>query len=237
MMTTEKHTYDYGTSRNSYFNGHDGLITRDDGKSIRLSIRDNLVAVNVKDRSFSVMKVLDTETQAKLKELNEHMPHERNDWGATGNYEEQLYERCKEQWWHDAEWMTAEDPERPDWTDGIYSDGRSSGWCVIEGTSELAEGFPTIEWTEQDEQRLAYLEKTYNDDAISADEWDTLRQEYETLIETKDLLKMRDEFLELAFNLVDNIEGVKKSWGAELIEEDFDELEANRQKNTILGDN
>lgn len=243
VTTEEKPTYDFGISGNSYFQGNDGLVTRGDGKSIRIRYEDNLIAVNVKDHSFGVFDVLDDEHKAKLKELNEHAGTFHMPWGDTGTFEDWLYERCREQWWHDAEWFTGgdsigSDPERPTWTNDVYSAGRQGGWCVIKGTESLAEhGFPTDEWTEAEQQRLDHLAKVYDDPNTSADEWDELRDEHDTLIERKDLLTMRDEFLTLAFALVDNIKGVKTGWGVQLIEERFDELEEARERNIVRGDN
>jgi hypothetical protein len=210
MGVAEKHTYDFGIASNSYFNGHDGYIERDDGKSIRVRFDDRCVSVNVKDHSFGVADALDDETKAKLKELNEHTGKHIMPWGDTGTYEDALYERVKEQWWHDAEWMTTEDPERPDWTTGVNSAGRSGGWCVIRGSEWLADHFYRGEYDER-----AHGDKEEYDEAIT----------------------MRDEFLELAFNLVDNIDALKKSWGKELIDEDYAELEDKRNDNTVLSEN
>lgn len=209
MPEEKQHTYDFGVASNSYFQGSDGIITRDDGKSIKIQRYDNCLAVNVKDYSFGVNESIeDKAVLAKLNDLNKHS-RDHFLYGQPCSYEDALYERVKEQWWHDAEWMTEEDEQRPVWVKGVHSAGRSGGWCVIEGSEWLSDNF--LSGDEQPDWM--------NDDDFEA------------------AIQRRTEFLELAFDLVENIEQVKDGIATDIILEDHAELEERRAENINPGDN
>jgi hypothetical protein len=264
MTTTEQekqHTYEFGYAGNSYFNGSDGLVTRNDGKTIRIRSDNRCMSVEVKDHSFGIAGTLDDdETKRRLKELVEARGEVHLEWG-TGTYEDLLYERIKEQWWHDAEWMVSDDPEAPDWGDDVSSAGRSGGWCVLGGTEFLADNFPSTTpdfMVKEGGGYKQYAIITWNNGKIleegtraieGYDDLDEAEARAEALNAKHDdkgfevdedfgtALTMRDEFLVIAFNLVDNIDALKKGYGAEFINDDYAELEDRREQAIIRGDN
>lgn len=246
LMTEQKHTYEFGYSRNSYFSGSDGHITRDDGRSISVRTDDGLMSVNVKDHHGHLEEHLDDEHRHKLRDLIAAKPDETTEWG--GDYSDVLYERMREQWWHDARWTTGaegpgmSDPEAPDWAGDVYSAGRSGGWCVIEGTSDLAASFPTRtleEAVQEARERATCSEcgaRTYRSEECFCDEgdgedYDEVRDELVAPIEK------RDEFLMLAFALVANIDELKKGWLADVIDEEYGDLEDKRDAAIVRGEN
>lgn len=130
------HTYEFGYGGNSYFNGRDAVITRDDGKSIRINSYERNMAVCVKDYSFG----LRSSAPEDVKRMAAELPERPTDWGEMTSYDGWAYEHiARDQFWHDASWLTGgegkdmSDPEAPAWARGVYSAGRSGGWCVIEG--------------------------------------------------------------------------------------------------------
>lgn len=199
------HTYEFDYAGNSYFQGRDGLVTRDDGKSIRINMRDRCMAVNVKDHKGSFhmsMDDLPEDAQRKANELRRHGGPE-DEFGR--DFVDRLYEQAQESWWHDAEHMAQEADFR-----GVHSDGRSGGWCVIEGTEWLSDNFPTTDPPDAD------------DISVEAED-------------RREAFADRDRFLQLAFDLVDNIQGVRTGWFVELIEDEHDQLEARREACIIRG--
>lgn len=256
---TEKHTYEFGYAGNSYFNGSDGLVTRDDGKSIRINSHDRCMSVSVKDHGSPTDQLSD-ETKAKLAELPRDGSLDA--WGEEESTIGRLYERVREQWWHDAEWFTTEDTEAPDWATGVHSAGRSGGWCVIEGSEFLADNFPSktldfmvkeaggykeyaiIRWTTGKiiEEGTTAIEG-YDDLDEAEARVEALKEEHgdEFGFEVDEnlgrALTQRDEFLEIAFNMVENIDNLKGECLTSMIEEEYDELEDKRSSNIIVSDN
>lgn len=218
-------TYTFGYAGNSYFNGSDAEITRDeDGATIRINVKDRLMAVNVKDHK---MDSVPDEIKAAADDLNAHRPEY---YGMEHTM--RLYDWQREDWWnHDAPWVVQE-YDFP----GVYSAGRSAGWCAIQGTQHLLDGFRTDEWTDADDKRLTQLTAIYEDDTTTSDEWDLLRSEFYELEEKRDELEERDNFLACCFDLVDSIEGARESFYERILEE-HRELEESREANIILSEN
>ena len=50
----DTHTYDFGYAGNAYFNGRDATITRDDGETVRFNVKDDMLAVEVKDYNWGL---------------------------------------------------------------------------------------------------------------------------------------------------------------------------------------
>jgi len=226
--------YDFGTARNSYFQGHDGLIERkEDGATVRIRFSENrkLLAVNVKDDGYyhgaNPPGGIGSVTHIKLLELIETRGEQYFEW---------LYARCQEEWWNEARWLTEEDDQRPSWTDGIWQEGRMGGWCVIKGTEPLADNFTTEQWTEQDEERVKFLDQMYDDPDTSADEREAVVHEHVDLCEKRDMIEMREEFCDLAFQLVANIDGVRKGYMTEQIDDDYEDLRAKREAAIVRGE-
>lgn len=233
LMTEQQHTYEFGYSRNDYFSGSDGHITRDDGRSIHVRTDDGLMSVSVKDHHGRLKEHLDDEYRRKLRELVAAKPDETTEWG--GDYSDVLYDRLREQWWRDAAWMTGgdgigSDPEAPDWATGVHSAGRSGGWCVIEGTADLADSFPTGDKPPEAAARCYYCDEAAADHGRG--EHDFVADE-----DPAALFAKRDEFLTLAFNLVANIDELKKGWLTDVIDEEYGELEDKRNAAIVRGEN
>lgn len=211
-------TYSFGYASNSYFKGRDGVVTRDaDGATITINVRDGQMAVEVKDHSG--VYALPEDVRALANELGEDKTYA-------------LYHQACDGFWRDADWLCgndpgASDPEAPEWAEGIHSSGRSGGWCVVEGTRDLADNFPSGEPPDPDEVPCYYCgvkRSEHDDDGGHLFDPD------------KDWYKVRDEFLALAFDIVGCIEGARE-WLCELIREEHEELEARRVANTVLSIN
>lgn len=207
-----KHSYTFGTQRNGYFNGSDGTITRDDGKTIKIRHDDRCLSVCVKDYEFGLKADADEDVKRMARELPERYDH---DYGSYRSADEALYDDVREGWWrNDVEWLINEDEDAPTWATGYHSAGRSGGWCVIEGTEWLAEHFySTSTFTEEIGERC-YIDED----------------------EFKEAIEQRDEFCELAFSIVESIDGAHE-YLIERIREEYDELEAQREANEIRGEN
>lgn len=258
MTETKKHTYEFGSAGNSYFNGSDGTITRDDGKTVRFNLKDHrYLAVEVKERSFGLRDSAPEEVKRMAKELPGRYDH---DYGQEVSADQWAYDNiAKEHFWNDAEYCCVDDPEAPDWATGVHSAGRSSGWCVIEGSEHLAEqGFPakTPDFMVNSDGtykpfavRQWEVGKLIDDGTKVVAAFDT-EEEAETYIEEhasdtigmeidEDFavtLRMRDEFATLCFDIVGCIDGAHEAL-EEWIREEYEELEARREANTIRSDN
>lgn len=206
MTETAEHTYEFGYSRNSYFQGHDGRVTRDDGKAITINTRDGRMAVEVKDHNSSyTLTDLPEDVQRMAEDLRKHGGPE----DAFGrDHVDRLYEQERESWW-----MSASDTAKDHGFSDVYSDGRSGGWCVIEGTQELAEDFPSIPIEE------AILS------AVSECGCDEIQGQYDR----------RNRFLALAFALQDEITFYRTEVFAETIRIEHAELERRREACLIRG--
>lgn len=219
-------TYTFGYAGNSYFNGRDGYVTRDhDGASIRIREDDGHLSVNVKDHRGSYdLSDLSDEAQAKAKDLNEvHGELSYPYHGAT--HMDRLYERVRESFWADADWL-AQDYG----FDECFSAGRMGGWCIIQDTKWLAENFTSEQWTRSHDLRAAELDAKYDadPDAFTAED----EQARDELEEFREQVEVRDRFLACAFDIVENIASLRTDLFAELIHEDHAELEERRQENT-----
>lgn len=116
-MTTEQHTYTFGEQSNSYFNGRDTSVTRDDGKSVLVNVKDGMMAVEVKDRAGWWSYPDDIKSMAD--ELGESTI-------------ERLYDQLRDDYWR---WATDFLVNDYDEVTDIYSAGRSSGWLCVRGIS------------------------------------------------------------------------------------------------------
>jgi hypothetical protein len=221
-METETHTYTFGYGRNSYFAGSDGKVTRDDGQTITINSYDGYMAVNVKDYSFDPLSELDDETRKMAQQVIDAEDSRAALAGSDpehGGYTGDLYERLREVWWDDAKQLATEAG-----FGGVFQAGRSGGWCCIEGTRDLANDFPSAE--KPDDLPCYYcdeLESEHGDD--------------HTYAADVGQFEVRDRFLALAFDLVGNIDGVKRDVLTEIVREEFAELEAAREANIIRGEN
>jgi hypothetical protein len=200
-METTEHTYEFGYSRNSYFMGHDGTVTRDDGKSIKINTRNGRMAIDVKDHDGSYSA-----------DLRKHGGPE-DEYGR--DHVDRLYEEERELWWHHADEISG-DHNFP----RVYSEGRSGGWCVIEGTQELADNFPTHKASEQCE---ICGEGDHRHDDESDHEF-----------EPDNMVLLRDRFLTMAFDIVDSVAHRRQVWG-ETIRVEHQELERRREACLIRG--
>jgi hypothetical protein len=213
-METTEHTYEFGYSRNSYFMGHDGTVTRDDGKSITINTRNGRMAINVKDHDGSYsLKDLDEDVQAMAADLRKHGGPE-DEYGR--DHVDRLYEQERDLWWE----MDADSIARDHDFQGVYCEGRSGGWCVIEGTQELADNFPTHKASEQCE---VCGEGDHRHDDESDHEF-----------EPDNMVLLRDRFLTMAFDIVDSVAHRRQVWG-ETIRVEHQELERRREACLIRG--
>jgi hypothetical protein len=153
-MTTETptHTYKFENRRNSYFNGSDVVVTRDDGRELKLNGKDGMLAISVKDHTATSGGYLVGanglpegvyELAEDLNRANEsRIAHD--DW--TQQWTEVLYRQASERFWDDAHELASEAGfER------VYSAGRSGGWCCIAGTGE--EDFHRITHPQDEDDR------------------------------------------------------------------------------------
>lgn len=211
MTTMTEHTYEFGVQRNGYFNGSDGIITRDDGKTVKIRRDDGCLSVCVKEYSFG----LKADAPEEVKRMAGELPSRIHPYGGHEvSADEYLYDDVREGWWrNDVEWLIKEDEQAPDWATGYYSAGRSGGWCAIEGSEWLADHFySSNEYTEEHERH-----------GIDREDFDRA-------------IEMRNEFCVLAFDIVGSIDGAHE-WLHEMIREEYAELEAARESNTIRGEN
>lgn len=106
--------YTFDAQPNNYFLGRDLRVTREDGKSITLNVKDGLLAVEVKDYSTYY-----------------DMPAEaRRAADALGTDRVQsIYDRQLEEYWREAN----ETVREQGFTD-LYQEGRSGGWAAFPNT-------------------------------------------------------------------------------------------------------
>lgn len=228
-MTDE--TYTFGYAGNSYFNGRDGRVERaSDDRSITINSYDGHMAVKVKDhRNYWDLSDLPEGVQSMAKDLNDshgevQQPGAPRGWNVE--YVGTLYERAREQWWEDADWLAEEAG-----FDKCFSAGRSGGWCVVRDTSWLADNFPsTPEPPEGYVPPCCYCGEPESDAQEHGEGGHTFDPDREPFAE-------RDRFLALAFDLVELIDTTRTSVLVELIQEAHEELEAARERNTILSEN
>lgn len=121
--------YTFGYGRNSYFSGHDGRVSRPDGRSITINAYDRRMAVNVKDHN-SFYSGMPEEVERMARELDPEL--------EFGGPIDSLYEAAREGWWDDAT-ETAEFHG----FGKVWSAGRSGGWATIDGTEGLVGDFAT----------------------------------------------------------------------------------------------
>lgn len=129
---TAEHTYTFENVSNSYFMGNDVRVERDDGETIVINGKDGMCAVRVKD--YWTVPERAKDAHAKLTEADKE---------ATI---ESAYESARAQFWSDAEELSLERD-----LGGVYSAGRSGGWCCIASTSE--DDWPRIAHPEDEDDR------------------------------------------------------------------------------------
>jgi hypothetical protein len=131
MVDTPEHTYEFEDRANSYFQGSDVHCTRDDGKTVVINGKDGHCAVYVKDRKGSYVPDLPEDVRPLAEDLNRANKSRVGDYPfPDAEWTDVLYERAREQWWHDAEWLAREHD-----FDDVFSAGRSGGWCIIVPTN------------------------------------------------------------------------------------------------------
>jgi hypothetical protein len=256
---SDKHTYDFGYAGNSYFNGRDGTITRDDGKTITFNVRERMLAVEVKDYNFGLRE----DAPEDVKRMAAELPDRTSEWGDEVSFDQWAYDAvARDHFWNDAEWCCTDDPEAPDWAKGVFSAGRSGGWCCIDGTQWLVEhGFPSSTpdfMVKPDGGYKAYAIERWEHGKIldegtkhieGYDDLDEAEARVEELTRENGVtygyqvdeqlteeLTMRDEFARLAFDIHGCIEGAHEAL-EEYIRDEYAELEDKRERKTIRGTN
>ena len=204
-------TFTFHDEGNAYFQGSDLVATRDrDGRTVKVNGKDGYVAVNVKDYKHSYgfldKSAMGQELYDKATELNR--ANVNRVWGHHEDYTECLYERAQETFWSDAKWL-AEDAGFK----GVYSSGRSGGWCLIDGMS-ADEGNSLIVGTDFD----------YTDEEKTGD----FKDEYE------DRLERRAELLNLLIDIEDLIEACHGYWYEDIANEHA-EMEREREDCFVRG--
>jgi hypothetical protein len=253
----DPHTYEFGYAGNSYFNGRDGVVTRDDGKTITFNGRDGMLAVEVKDYNFG----LRDSAPEDVKRMAAELPRRQMEWGDEVSFDEWAYEVvARRTFWDDAEWCCTDDPAAPEWAKGVYSSGRSGGWCCIDGTQWLLEhGFPSVTPDFMVKEGGGYKEyaictwengkiletgtkviEAYDDLDEAEARLEELRKSdthgFDIDEDTAQELTMRDEFIRLAFDIHGCIDGAHEAL-EEYIREEYAELEAKRNANIIRSSN
>lgn len=174
-MTTKKRTYVFGYSPNGYFQSNDGLITRDDGQTIKINSYDGHMAFCVKDHQ------MDSVPSDTLRHARDQINEAEGEDGHYGlPYSMLLYDVIREDYWH---WLGEEANEHG--FDNVFSAGRSSGWAVVHDTTELANNFLTVQDPEaiailgEDVERLVEVRNRFLEFAFDAVEAiESFRQEY-----------------------------------------------------------
>jgi hypothetical protein len=227
MTDTQERTavdeFTFENRSNSYFNGNDVVATRKrDGREITINNKEGYLAVNVKDHKFGYgfMHEHDVHAGNVSREVYE-MAQDLNranasrfskyDWGPQ-NETELLYARAQEVFWNDAQWL-AEDAGFC----GVFSSGRSGGWCCIE------------KWTADDaEDLILHLDHcTPPDDPSFEEEY---REEYEEARER------RSELLNMLIDIEDLIGHCHQIW-FDYIRDEHAELEREREECIVRGEN
>lgn len=106
--------YTFGTAGNSYFNGSDAIVKRQDGETIRVQLKEGYWAIDVKDRVSLATNRLDVQTA--IDEIGEA-------------HADEIYSQAQTDFW---EW--ANELARDSGLDGAGAAGRSGGWLCVEVT-------------------------------------------------------------------------------------------------------
>jgi hypothetical protein len=126
-MSTSTHTYTFGNASNSYFQGNDVVVSRDDGKTVKVNAKDGMWAVNVKAHYW--INDLPDDVRTLAEDLNKANARRTHFEYEGQEYFDLLLERQRESWWDYAEDAAIERD-----FEGVYGCGRSGGWCAINGT-------------------------------------------------------------------------------------------------------
>lgn len=110
------HTYSFGSESNSYFNGRDEVITRDDDARIKVNIKDGMWAVNVK--AHAIASTMPADVQNAISNLPDSVLQVAED-------------QAREGWW-----IAVQEIAVSHGFDKVYSAGRSGGWMAVNGTQD-----------------------------------------------------------------------------------------------------
>jgi hypothetical protein len=158
--------YTFDSQRNSYYNGADLRVTETGtGNTIIVNEKDGMLAVNVKDDST----------------VHHFPPDVKVAFDQLGESKAQaIYAGLVEEWWR---W--ADDLAQTYDFSGVFSAGRSSGWCAVDGTQHIS-GAELIDPTASDEDAAALTAErdkflAFAFEAAQSIEDDWLPQFYEQL--------------------------------------------------------
>lgn len=207
---------------NSYFNGNDVVATRvRDGREVKINGKDGYLAVNVKDHKhgygmFTGAMPEDVKAMAEELDRANASQYDPENWGPTCE-SELLYERAKETFWNDAEWLAKEAGFR-----GVSSSGRSGGWCCIDGMTA-------------DDAADLILHLDHTDDCEDCDPEDG-RGFCDCAERREDALRRRSELLNLLIDIEDLIPQCHTYWYDD-IREAHAEFVRLREENFVRGEN
>lgn len=214
MDNSQMDTFTFRNESNAYFQGNDVVATRErDGREIKLNGKDGYLAVNVKDRKhgygFFTKDSMPEGLAEKAADLNRANKSRMEGHDYLEDWTDLLYQRAQETFWNDAKWL-AEDAGFK----GVFSEGRSGGWCCIEGMTA-------------DEARSLIIgtDFDYTDEEKAGD----FKDEYE------DRLERRSELLNLLIDIEDCIEGCHQLWYEDIAQE-WAELQDEREACLIRGE-
>lgn len=136
-------TYTFSRTDNNYFNGHDlHIVDRENGRTITVSRKSGMLAVDVKDRS--VRQGWPKDVQDAADKLN------------AGKLDA-IYEGIRAAFW---DWAV-EDLTPEHGFNTAYSEGRSGGWLAVEGT-KLSDDVELTETPEPDSEFARFLEVAFS---------------------------------------------------------------------------
>lgn len=122
--------YTFSNASNSYFMGNDVLVAReDDDRTVKINGKERYCAINVKDHSGSWVHDLPEDVREQAADLNKANASRATEWEGQ-EWTDVLYQHACEQWWEEANDLAIEAG-----FEGVYSAGRSGGWCCIDGTN------------------------------------------------------------------------------------------------------
>lgn len=127
--------YIFNATGNSYFRGYDLQITDNETQaSITVNVKENLLAVNVKDDE--IRRTWPQDVQDAADKIGDQAG-------------EDIYTRVQEDFWR---WANEE--AQVHGFDGVYAAGHSGGWCAVQGTDYL-DGMSIIEPSGADKESVA----------------------------------------------------------------------------------